>query len=332
MENLVLINYHQTRDFGRKMSVTFEFLRQNFKPLGKSILMIAGPPVLLASLLMGSFFQDVFSNTFSTMGMGGGGSDQMLALFSAPGFLLKILLMLVFILVSSVASLATINNYILLYEEKQTNKIEVSEVWERVRDTFMMYLGTCFLFTILAIAVYVGLFIPVALLGAVSPFLIFFGVIGLIVAVFYLLISSSLIFIVRSYERTGFMEALTRSFRLVQGKWWSTFGLSMVLYLIAGTISYVFMIPWYILTVISSLHNAGVEGFESTGSGYGMISMVLLTLYYLAQMILYSLPAVGLAFQYFNLVERKEARGLMTEISTIGQPPVASAAPPDEHY
>jgi hypothetical protein len=324
-----LIDYHQTRDFGRKMSVTFEFLRQNFKGLGKSILMIAGPPVLLASLLLGSFFQDIFSNALNQMAPG---NDQMLGLFTSPGFWMKIGLMVLFILVSSVASLATINNYILLYEEKKTNKIEVREVWERVRDTFMMYLGTCFLFTLLAIAVYIGLFIPVALLGAVSPILIGFGFLALVLAVAYFFVASSLIFIIRSYEKMGFMEALVRSFRLVQGKWWSTFGIILVLYLIAGTISYVFLIPFYIVTIISSLHNAGVEGFESTGSSFGIVAMVLLTLYYLAQMLLYSLPSVGIAFQYFNLVERKEARGLMSQINTFGQAPTTPTAPPDEHY
>ncbi len=328
MENSAVINYHRTRDFSNKMSVTFEFVRQNFKGLGKSILLIAGPPVLLASLLMGSFFQDMFSNAFNPMGA----RDEMLSLFSSPGFWMKIALMMLFLLISTVASLATINNYLILYEEKQTSKIDVSDVWDRVRQTFLMYLGTCFLFTLLAIVVYVGLFIPVALLGVVSPFLVFFGVIGVVVAVCYFFVGSSLIFIIRSYEKIGFMDALLRSFKLVQGKWWSTFGILMVLYLLVGVVSYVFMIPWYVVTIISSLHSAGVDGFESTGSNMGIVSTVLMTLYYLAQMLLYSLPAIGIAFQYFNLVERKEARGLMTELNSFGQAPSAPTTPPDEHY
>jgi len=48
-------------------------------------------------------------------------------------------------------------------------------------------------------------------------------------------------------------------------------------------------------------------------------------------MILYSLPNVGIAFQYFNLVELKEARGLMSEIETLGeQTPEANR--PEESY
>jgi hypothetical protein len=39
-------------------------------------------------------------------------------------------------------------------------------------------------------------------------------------------------------------------------------------------------------------------------------------------MLLSTLPNVGIAFQYFNLVELKEARGLMSQIETIGQPSI----------
>ena len=58
MENFNFIEFHRTRDFSRKLNATFEFVKQNFKPLGKSILFIAGPPVLLASLVSGSFVSE----------------------------------------------------------------------------------------------------------------------------------------------------------------------------------------------------------------------------------------------------------------------------------
>jgi hypothetical protein len=328
MTNVQLINFHQTRDFSKKMSATFEFLRQNFKGLSKSILLIAGPPVLLASLLMGSFIQDMMTTAFNVRN---GNPDTMLANFASPTFWLQIALMIVFLLASSVASIATINNYLILYEEKQTNLISVAEVWDRVRNTFMMYLGTCFLFVVLMIAVIIGLTIPATLLAAIAPAVSFFVIMGVMILIFYLVVSTSLLFIIRSYEKIGFMEALFRSHKLVIGKWWSTFGIIFVLYLIAGTMSYVFMIPWYIALVVSSLHSTGVQDFGSAGSAIGVVSTVLLTLYYLAQMLLYSLPAVGIAFQYFNLVERKEARGLMSQITTIGEQG-AAALPNDEEY
>jgi hypothetical protein len=330
MENINIIDYHQTRDFSRKMSATFEYVKQNFKSLGKSILYIAGPPVLVASMLMGSFFGEFFN---ATIGVGKGGNiNAFQEYFISPSFWLELLLMMIFFVVSGVATISTINNYLLLYEQKQTNKIEVHEVWEKVRSTFGMYLGTMLLFGLLAIIVYVVMIVPVVLLAAVSPFLIFFGVIILFCGIFYFIIGSSLIFIIRTYENIGFFNAITRSFKLIQGKWWSTFGLLMVLYLLVMTVSYVFIVPWYIITMVSAFHNVNAETFQEPSSSWQIMTMIFFTLYYLAQMVLYALPNVGIAFQYFNLVERKEARGLMNQIETLGQTPATPADTQQEEY
>ena len=50
---------------------------------------------------------------------------------------------------------------------------------------------------------------------------------------------------------------------------------------------------------------------------YGLIAFV--TLYYIISIVLYMLPNISIAFQYFNLVEMKEARGLISQIDSIGQ-------------
>jgi hypothetical protein len=51
---------------------------------------------------------------------------------------------------------------------------------------------------------------------------------------------------------------------------------------------------------------------------------------YIVQMLLYTLPNLGIAFQYFNLVELKEAKGLMDKIDSMGS--VASSEKGEEHY
>lgn len=330
MENFKAIDFHQTRDFSRKMNATFEFVKQNFKGLTKSILVIAGPPILVASMLLGSMIGDFFSLTGSFTGANGAAtfSDY----FLSVNFWMQVGLIMIFITVSGVTTISTINNYIILYGERQTNQIEVHEVWQRVRNTFWMYLGTMIQLALLAIVLYVAMIIPIALVRAISPLLIFFAVMFLMGVVFYLLISASLVFIIRGYERVGFFRSVARSYKLVKGKWWSTFGLIMVLYLIVGTASYVFIMPWYVITLVNSLHNTNTSTFSEPGMSYQVMTIVFFTLYYLAQMILYSLPNVGIAFQYFNLVEMKEAKGLMNEINSIGQASTSSSGPEDEHY
>jgi len=331
MENFKAIDFHQSRDFSRKMNVTFEFIRQNFKALGKSILLIAGPPVMVASLIASTFMGE-FLNLTQAAASNAGDTQVMETYFMSVSFWLQIILMMCFFLLSGIMTIATINNYILLYEEKQTNRIEVSHVWERVRETFWMYFGTMFFFMLLGIAVYILMIIPIALVAAISPALIFLGVMLLFCVIFYLMVSVSLTFIVRAYEKKGFFDAIGRSFKLIQNKWWSTFGLIMVLYMVMIMISYIFIIPWYAVTVVSALHNTSTETFEEPSTLWQVMTIVFFTLYYLAQMIFASLPNVGIAFQYFNLVELKEARGLLGKIDSIGQAPTPLSSSSEEQY
>ena len=104
----------------------------------------------------------------------------------------------------------------------------------------------------------------------------------------------------------------------------------MVLYLIMMTISYIFLIPWYMVTFISALHNTSGNALQETSTSWEMVTIVLFTLYYLAQMVLASLPNIGIAFQYFNLVELKEAKGLLNKISTLGQGQTTPSAPEEQ--
>jgi hypothetical protein len=315
MENFQVIELHRQRDFGRKVNATFEFIKQNFAPLFKSILIIAGPPVLIGSLLLGSFMGQLFG--LSQMAVNDPEAYQ--NLFSTQSFWLKLVLMFVFILISGVITIATINNYILLYSEKRTNKIDVSEVWDRVRSTFWTYFGSMILFALLAVAAYVILIIPIFILGAISPVLIFFGVMLLFGGILYLLVSVSLTFIILGYERKGFFESMVRSFKLVQNKWWSTFGLTLILYLIMGVISYIPLIPFYVILVINSLHNVNSGSFQSPSASWEIWTTTFFAIYYMLQMLLNTLPNIGIAFQYFNLVELKEAKGLMSEIESFGK-------------
>ena len=317
MDNFVFIEFQRQRDFGRKVNATFEFVKQNFGSLFKSLLFIAGPPVLLGSLLLGSFFGKLMG--LSSMAATDPLATQ--AFFASGEFWIKMLLMMVFLLISGVITIATINNYLLLYAERKTNKIEVGEVWQRVRETFWMYFFTTLLFAVLALAAYILLIIPMAVFTAISAFLVFLGILGFIAVFIYLLISASLIYIIRAWERIGFFEALTRSFKLVRNKWWSTFGIILILYLIMGIISYIPLIPMYVVMFANSLHNADPASFDAPSLSWEMWTTVFFTLYYLIQMFLNTLPQIGIAFQYFNLVELKEAKGLLTDINTLGQAP-----------
>lgn len=326
MQDFQLIEYHHARDFSRKMNATFEFIKQNWKSLGKASLVIAGPPVFIASLIMGSFYGDFFN-----LGNFNGDPDAALSLFTSVRFWLQLLLAMVLFMLASVMSIATINNYILLYEELKTNVIPTSLVWERVRATFTMYLGTTFLFMLTVMAAGCIAAIVLGTLSAISSVLLVLGIWAVVIGMFYVIFGASLTFIIRSYENLGFFPSLVRSFNLVKGKWWSTFGLIFILYFIMGLISYIPVIPVYIIMGVTVFHNVSTDPAANPMQGMGGVMTVFTTLYYTVQMILSALPNIGIAFQYFNLVERKEAKGLMASIDSFGDqtPP---APPADETY
>lgn len=326
MQDFQLIEYHHTRDFSRKMNATFEFIKQNWKSLGKASIVIAGPPVLIASLLMGSFYGEIFN-----IGNIGSNPDAALGIFTSAQFWVQLVLAMILFMLASVMSIATINNYILLYEELKTNDIPTSLVWERVRATFTMYLGTTFLFSVTIMAAGFVVAIVLGAMSAISSALLIFGIWAAVIGMFYVLFGASLTFIIRAYENTGFFPALMRSFNLVKGKWWSTFGLIMVLYFIMALISYIPVIPVYIVMGVTVFHNVSSDPNANPMEGMGSIMTILTTLYYTVQMILSAFPNIGIAFQYFNLVERKEARGLMASIDSFGEP-APPPSPTDETY
>lgn len=324
-----IIEFQQTRDFSRKMNASFEFIKQNFKPLMKALLFIAGPPVLVGSILMGTFYSRFLTMTMQ-MGADPGNTDLAESYFGSAAFWLEITGAIIFLFVGTAVTVATVVCYMSEYNDSKTNKISVDVVWSRVKKKLMMYIGTMILYSLGLLLLYVLLIIPVTLFAAITPFLIVFAVIGMICLIVYVAITFSLVFIIRGYEPVGFFAAVSRAFYLIKGKWWSTFGLLFVMGLIQSMVSSVFFVPWYINIIISSLHSLETNTFQEPSAISQLINNIFLILYFLSSFLLYALPLIALNFQYFNLVEMKEARGLLSKIDTIGQTPEPSRT--DDQY
>jgi hypothetical protein len=117
---------------------------------------------------------------------------------------------------------------------------------------------------------------------------------------------------------------------LTRSKWWSTFGLLMVFTLIVSITSSLVAIPWSFSNTVTTLHSITGDGEVPTGTDwFGIISN---TLRYLFQYLLGVLPQLALIFQYFNLVEMKESRGLIEKMESMGANDQPQANSPTEHY
>jgi hypothetical protein len=329
MENIEIIKLHRTRNFSRKVNATFEFIKQNFKSLSKAIIFIAGPSVLLSIALMGSFMGDFFS-VISTENSNPDGLEH---LVTSPAFWLQGFLMLVFFMVTTVMSLSAINQYIVLYDQKKTNNIDVNDVWERVRSSFWSYVGALFLFFILFMVFYTFLAIAIAGLAAISPALFFLGMLALYGSVIYFGVGASMTLFIMTYEKKGFFESLSRSFKLIHGEWWNSFGFYIIIYFIMSSIAMIFILPIYIYMIIMIMHSVS-EGDQANPFSPAMqwTILVFFGVYYMVSVFLQLLPNIAVAIQYFNLVELKESKGLISEIESIGETPPAALNNSEEQY
>lgn len=328
MENFTAIQFRERRDFGRKVTATFEFLKQNFKSLFRSLLYIAGPPALLASIF-GSSFYSRFMNISMMAGRNSGDPEAVLASFQTVNFWLEMVGMFLFMLITAVITCSVVINYMDEYQRTKSNQISVDRIWQLVRSTFGSYLLTTLVYVGVLIGLYIGVIIIIMVFALMSTVLAVLGGIAAVIGFIYLVIGFSHLYYVRAFEKKGIIDAIGRCFYLIRGKWWSTAGLLLIISLIQSTVSSVFFIPWYINFIITMMHSMENNSFQDPSMLSQVINNVFLILYFLSSFILYALPLVALAFQYFNLVEIKEATGLMSRIDTIGQ---AESKPQDEHY
>ncbi len=270
------IDFRRVRDFSEIFNATFAFTQQHFKPLGKAVLFIAGPVVLI---------EGVFAGLTQT--------ERFLApeRFSEAAFWLQNLVFWLAVLFAAVMVLGVVCEYVVLDLKQPQKEITVEEVWQALRADFWMLFWT----------------------AVASVMLYMLGLVFCFVPGIYLAVVLSPMLILRLHERCGFGEAMTRCRHLITDYWWTGFGLVLVSTLIVYAVTFVFQLPQLILTFGASFHALP----EMSEEIYRPIFMLTTVLASFAGIMSYAFPELVICFYYFNLVERKEARGLMDKIDQI---------------
>lgn len=298
------IEFRRKRDLAEILTITFEFARQHLKPLGKAIVFIAGPAIIVSALITGWAQASLMSSL-----LGGSGANESTALWSI-GF--NTLLSVVVGLVTGIFVLTTVQCYIALYmkqppaqsgQGQSSPPIEVSDVWQAVKKELRL--------------------VAAGSVGSLA--IVIIGLICFIVPGIYLLVPLSLIVAVQVSERLPFRAAVSRCLSLVSNYWWQTGRIMSIMALLLSVLVAVFAIPQQILTLLVTIQSLEKGGGESVV--YTALLVALTVFRTIAAYLLNALLAIALSFQYFNLVERKEARGLLEKIDRIApaEPPVAAA-------
>ncbi len=284
------INFYKLRDFGAKMNATVEFLRENIGRLFLNLLFIAGPLALLLSTLFGNVMGSILD---MSQIQDPGEMGNVFSLLGGNYFLMMIISWL------AVSMIVTVTyTYIRLYNEGAAKSTAITDI---LRLALKKYGGILLLGVLVTVVTILGMF--------------FFLIPGIFLAV-----TLSLAYPIYMFENISVGEAFSRSFKLIKEKWWSTFGLLIISSLMAYVVQLVFSVPMMAVYFTSFFNIAedvqndpeNISGiFEVFSSGYTTIAM---TISMIGTYLTYSIPLIALGYQYANLVERSEGRGLMTEI------------------
>jgi hypothetical protein len=313
--------FRRERDFGSKISATFDFLSSQFKPFVKCLAYFALPGALLMGIGLALFMGKAtgfYATLLQTSRTGANtmGSYDPLAMYrgwGGVGLALTALGSLVtFMLLSS-----TIYSYLRVrLNLTAADTVQPRQVWDWMRPRLGRMLLACLLLlglSLVMMMVFGLVFAGIAAVGgAASAVLFVFVLYG---AMIWLMVGLALYFPVLWLEDLGPMAALARSFYLIKGKWWSTFGLGFVMVIIQSMISYIFAIPMYGLMALNvfQLTKTGAEHDTS------LLMQAATLLYSGSAVLLLSLPLLAMGFQYFNLAERRDSIGARQQLALLGQ-------------
>lgn len=271
------INLQEVRNFSDSFTATFVFVKQEFKSLITAFAVIMLPLIFADLFVKGYTMRSLITDP---LGSSKTGSDILSLVVNYFSTLVLVFWLGVFV----ISFLRVYTDKFKVYSEE---RITVKEVWR----VMSKHLGKAFLVGVVyLLAVSVGtvmLIIPGIYVGVI-----------LIFSIYYLILRDNTI--------TG---SLGDSADLVKGQWWSLFGFIFILNLIISMLSYVFTIPYLVITLKSVFTREPMGIYEST---FGML------LANLGQYFLYIFTFVGIGVRFFSSLERQEHTLLLNKIEHLG--------------
>ena len=291
--NKPFIEFRKQRDFSAILSDTFGFIRNEFKPLMKTIFNIAGPAIVIFMLSLGAYNYvsgDIFN--LSTFGEPS---------FNSGNIVVTLVTVLCYFVSAIAAYILTVASVLFYIKSYVDNKgiTDQNEIKENVYKSFWSFFGLSFL---------KGVTIVIATMLCVFP-------------VLYAMVPMAIVFSIYVFEpRRSSSDAFSESFRLVKIDFWTAFGAFIVLGIIYYILGMIFSIPSVIYAIIGTgVFSGEVDPGDLSSFSQDPIIIILNMLNTFFQFLLNIILVIGGAVIYFNLHEKTNFTGTYDRINEIGK-------------
>ena len=316
------IEFRKERDFTSVLGDSIKFLKQNFKSLFSSIILVIGPIILLTGLAYSYMQTVIMSNSFS--GMRGG------SMFNETYFLsLGSVYLLVFI--NAVLLNSVVYNFMCLYNEKPAGeKITVSEVASRVWSS----LGRVLLSMLLFLVVIVVIIIACVLIGIgfgsmgsgmgaggaiLAILLVLFILFGMLILTPVLTYGFSAGFYVVIRDKKFIFDAFRTVRRYLSGNFWWTWLIMIVALIAISVLQLLFNLPASIMTVSETFTRMRsiTHGTAMPEESNSILLMVLYTIGMFFTTCSSAILHLVCGFNFLSQEEKHEGQGLMSRMDEI---------------
>ncbi|MCF4101838.1 hypothetical protein L1I30_09185 [Gillisia sp. M10.2A] len=281
--NETYIQFKRKRELGEIITVTFQFIRNNYKPLLKSIIKNVGPLFLIFIAAIAYYTSAIAGSPFKAM------QD------SAANFLIAMLVLFLALMLFYSAYYATILHYIKSYVENN-GVVQPQNIRTGVRQNFLKLILLYVITSVLTIAGFMFLVIP-----------------GIYIFVPLTLASTILII-----ENRSISESISYCFDLVKNHWWTTFGSLLVIYILVYVIGLIFQLPVLIYTVTKVFMSSQEGSIADPSSFQDWIFISLNTFATVMQYVLSGITIISISLIYYNLNEHKNLTGTYEAIDNLG--------------
>lgn len=274
------IRFRKQRELGVIISDSFEFLKQEAKPLLRMIGIYVLPFIILYAGAQIYFQRNVLSQFDFT-------NPESIMADIGPFYMNLFLFMFFGLFVQSLL-VGTYYSYLEAYIKHGKGNFQLTDISAQFFSNSLLALGASFVFAVI----------------------VFFGAMMCVIPGLYFANTFSLAVFIFIFDKKGISDALSRSWKLVNTSWWNTLLLNIIGIAIFYAVGLILSIPSMIMGVSSTLFSTEMTNPADYPNWFWVLSAISSVI----STIVLVVPFTFQAFQYFNLAERNDPTTPLTPL------------------